>query len=687
MFKIGCDTGGTFTDCVVFNYTNGKLKRFKAPSTPNDFSQGVFDVLNLAAKSYNLSLKEFLSKAELIIHGTTIATNLILSKQGESVGLITTKGFRDIIEQWWKEERRYDTRWPPPEPPCPRRLRREVEERIDFSGKELKSLNIEDLKDAIDYFRKNQIKTIAVSFLFSPINPAHEQQAKEIIKSEYKEAQVNLSSEVLPQLREYERTMATVLNAYVAPHASSYLKDLSYQLKNEGYKHELLIMQSNAGVASANIVSNIPIRLALSGPSSGPIAGVYFANLVKEENIISIDMGGTSFDVCLIKDKNIITTTDGHIGRFRLSLPTVDIHTLGAGGGSIAWVDSGGVLHVGPQSAGANPGPACYNLGGDDPTVTDANLILGYLNPLNFLGGKLKLNVELAKNALQTKIVDPLNIDITETARGIIKVVNNNMIDGINAVSVKRGYDPKNFALVVAGGAGPVHAARLAQVANLSKIIIPRVASAFCAFGMVISDLRHDYVQPYINPLQKMDLTRANKYFEQMEEQGKETLNSEGITESNMDFLWSIDMRYIGQIYEVETTIPREKLNEDNLSTIEELFHDKHKSIYGYFDKNSDVEGVHLRVKAIGRIKEVNYEDFELVSKEPISSSLKEKRDVYFEELDDYSKVPIYDGKELLPGNYVIGPAIIEEPDTTIIVVPDSECYLDKFNNYILKIK
>ena len=687
MFDIGIDTGGTFTDCVVISKKKIlTIKRYKIPSTPEDYSKGVLNVLRLAANDCNLDLTEFLKKTDLIIHGTTVATNLILSREGKNVGLITTRGFRDIIEQWFKEERRYDMRWPPPKPPCPRRFRLEVDERIDFSGKVLKDLNEEDVEEAINFFKTQNLTSIAISLIFSPINPGHEKRIAEIFKERYPEARVHLSAEVLPQLREYERAMATVLNAYVAPHSSQYLKELGDQLKQNGYEKELLIMQSNSGVASIKTVSKIPIRLALSGPSSGPLAGLFFSELTGESNIITIDMGGTSFDVCLIKERIIPTATDGYVGRFRLALPTVDIHSLGAGGGSIAWVDQGGLLRVGPKSAGALPGPACYNQGGLEPTVTDANLILGYINPDNFLGGRMKLDMDLAKNAVSENIAKKLNLDLADTAHGIIKVVNNNMIDGINAVSVKRGYNPKDFTLVAAGGAGPVHAAKLAQIAGISKIIIPRTASAFCAFGMVISNIRHDYVRPYISPIRKADLKTINDLFQKMETEGNSTLTSERVEEEDIEFIWSMDMRYIGQIYEVETPIPRKFLSDSNIQIIEDLFNKKHEMIYGYSDKDSDIEIVHLRVKAVGNREKLRFKETPQSSITPSAEALKEVRKAFFEEAENFIEINIYNGAALLPGNIIEGPAIIEEPDTTIVIIPDSKCNIDNFNNYIISL-
>ena len=685
MFSIGIDTGGTFTDCVVFNSNKRTLKRYKTTSTPGDYSEGVMNALKLATEDHNLTLHDFLKETEIIIHGTTIATNLILSRGGDDVGLIATKGFRDIIEQWWKEERRYDMRFSPPVPPCPRRFRLEVDERIDFTGKMLKELNEKDVTHAIDFFKRQNLKSIAISLVFSPINPIHEKRIADIFSRTYPEASVHLSSDVLPQLREYERTMATILNAYVAPYSSKYLMELSENLRKEGYDKDLLIMQSNSGVASVNTISKIPIRLALSGPSSGPLAGLFFSELLKEPNIITIDMGGTSFDICLIKERIIPTATDGYIGRFRLALPTVDIHSLGAGGGSIAWVDKGGILRVGPRSAGAIPGPACYGKGGNEPTVTDANLILGYINPNNFLGGRMKLDKNLAERAISKKVAEKLNVNLKDAATGIIKVVNNNMIDGINTVSVKRGYNPKDFILVAAGGAGPVHANMLAKIAGISMIIIPRTASAFCAFGMVISNIRHDYVRPFIYPIRKANLTIINELFSKMELEADTTLRAEGVKEEQIEFQWSMDMRYIGQIYEVETSIPRELLSESNIYKIEDLFNKKHEMIYGYSDQDSDIEVVHLRVKGIGKREKPKLEEKKEFTVSPPNEALKEVRKAFFEESGSYIDTNIYDGAKLIPGNLIKGPAIIEEPDTTIVIIPEFKCVIDKFNNYIIQ--
>jgi len=683
MYRIGIDIGGTFTDCIVIDDNTGDLRRFKKPSTPPNYYTGVLEVLQLAAKDFDLDINNFLKDVEQIIHGTTIATNIILSKEGKDVGLIATKGFRDIIEQWWKEERRYDMKYPPPQPPCPRWLRREVTERIDFSGKVLKELNEQTVIEACNFYQNHNIESIAVSLIFSPINPDHEQKIKRIITQKYPQASVNISSEVLPQLREYERTMATILNAYVAPYCSKYLIELSNELENKGYIKDLLIMQSNSGIASSEAISQKPINLVLSGPASGPIGGVYFSKLAGKSDIITIDMGGTSFDVCLIQNNTIPSSTGGYIGRYRLALPTVDVHSLGAGGGSIAWVDPGGILHVGPKSSGAFPGPVCYDMGGTAPTVTDANLILGYLNPEYFLGGRMKLKKDLAESSL-SNLAKELNLTLGETAQGIIDVVNNNMVNGIEEVSVKKGYNPKDFTLVVAGGAGPLHATRLADLVGINKIIIPRIASAFCAFGMAISDLRHDFVKPYIKPIKKVDLPEVANLFKEMESEGNDILNSEGIEDENINYLRSMDMRYIGQIYEVETPIPYSKFEDHNIKEIKNLFHKKHEQLYGYKDKDSDIEIVHIRAKVIGKNKPFLIKKTDKERENINNMKVKATRKVFFKDMGDYIKTNIYSGNELTPGTVLNGPAVIEEPDTTIVLFPSWTCKIDKYNNYIL---
>lgn len=682
MYRIGIDIGGTFTDCIVINDENGDLRRFKTPSTPSDYCLGVSDVLRAATEDFDMELENFLLEVDQIIHGTTIATNVILSKEGKDAGLIATKGFRDIIEQWWKEERRYDMKYPPPKPPCPRWLRKEVEERIDFSGNILKSLNERDVIDAAEFYKKNNIESIAVSLIFSPINSIHEKRIKEIFYDKFSQISVYISSEILPQLREYERTMATILNAYVAPYTSDYLLKLSKMLKEMGYKNDLLMMQSNSGIASIDTIKNTPINLALSGPASGPKGGVYFATLTGEDNFITIDMGGTSFDACLVQNNKIPTSTDGYIGRYRLALPTVDIHSLGAGGGSIAWIDPGGILRVGPKSSGAFPGPACYDMGGKKPTVTDANLILGFLNPDNFLGGTMKLKKELAKTYLE-ELGKELNLSLEETAQGIFDVVNNNMINGIEEVSIKRGFNPKDYTLVAAGGAGPIHATRLADLAGIKKIIIPRIASAFCAFGMAISDLRKDFVIPYIHPIKKADVSEIINLFEKIERKGEKLFISEGIKPEKITYQRSIDMRYIGQIYEVETPIPSNIFNNQNVSEIENLFHTKHEQLYGYRDEDSDVEIVHLRSKVSVTNKPFILKKLDKSKKSSKDLNLKTTRKVFFKE-KGYIPINIYAGNDLGPETLINGPAIIEEPDTTLLIFPSWKCKIDQYNNYIL---
>ncbi|GAB6171137.1 hydantoinase/oxoprolinase family protein [Paradesulfitobacterium aromaticivorans] len=683
--KIGIDVGGTFTDFLLFD-AEGNTAIFKSPTTPDDPTEGVFTGLAEMAAEKGISIVSFLKQVDVIVHGTTITTNAVLTGNGAKTGFVTTKGFRDILNmRRGLKEDQYETKYAPPQPLVPRRLIQSVEERTDCEGKELVPLNRKEVQDVVDYFKKEKVEALGVSFLFSFFNPEHENELAEMLATDLPDVYVSLSSEIIPQVRVYERNSTVALNAFVGPKLKSYLSSLKDRLESNGFQGVLLIMQSNGGVMSPEVAIRFAVNTLLSGPAGGPAAGISYANPHELKNLITVDMGGTSFDASLIMDLTPGITVEASIARHRIALPVIDIHTIGAGGGSIAWIDTGGILQVGPQSAGAQPGPVCYGRGGSKPTVTDADLILGYLEPGYFFGGKMGLNYEAAERAIAEEVAEPLKMDVVQAANGIYQVVNANMAAGLGVVSVSRGYDPRDFALVVAGGAGPIHAGMIARELEIPLIIIPKVSSVFCAAGMLMSDLRHDYVRTYAKSIAQADLKRLNSILGEMEEEAVSTLKREGIPEDQIVLKYSLDLRYEGQFNEVEVPFSlnsgSDKVEEIQLAEIVQTFDRRHDALYGYALPGVTAEIINLRLSALGITEKPEFKKTKFRGTDP-SPAFKKYRSVYFDTA--FREVSVYDGQLLGHGNMIKGPAIIEEMTTTIVVPPEYDLLCDTFDNYLM---
>lgn len=685
-FKVGIDVGGTFTDFLVMD-EGGRGQIIKTFTTPRDPSIGVLDGLSRAAAQQDIGLGDFLRKTEIIVHGTTITTNAVLTGQGAKTGLLTTKGFRDILNmRRGLRERQYDSKYSPPPPLVPRYLIQPVEERVNCDGEEVLPLNEEDVRKAIAHLRAEGVEAVAVAFIFSFLSPSHEQRAGAILKDEAPDLWVSLSSEILPEVRVYERISTTVLNAYVGPPLATYLGSLQAKLLENGFTGQLLIMQSNGGVMAPQVASRFAANTLLSGPAGGPTAGLHYGRTHELLDIITIDMGGTSFDACLVKDGSPQLTTGGEIGGYRIALPIMDIHTIGAGGGSIAWIDAGGLLRVGPKSAGAEPGPVCYGRGGREPTVTDADLLLGYLDPHFFWGGGITLDLEAAEKAMQEKIARPLGMSAIEAAHGVFQIVNSNMAATVRVVSVQRGFDPREFALVVAGGAGPIHAGMIAKELDIPLVIVPRESSVFCAAGMLLSDLRHDFVRTYVAALAELDLRRVDEILSQMKSEAIQNLEMEGIPRERILLTFAGDLRYVGQFNEVEVPLPFEhgSFTTQERDLTAKAFHERHDALYGYSLPLAPVELINLRLKATGITEKPAFGEYPYLGPDA-SRALKGRRKAFFK--DGFLDVPVYDGALIGNGNEVEGPAIIEQPTTTIILDPDYALNCDQFGNYVMRPK
>ena len=684
-YKIGVDVGGTFTDFLLVD-NQGRAKIYKTPSTPADPSIGFMAGIEEMAKDHGVSVKDFLANVTAIVHGTTITTNAVLTGKYAKTGLLTTKGHRD-----WLQTRRglkpscYNSKEDPPEPIVPRRLRRVVEERIDCEGKVLVPLNEEDVRTAAKIFKKEGVEAVAVCFLFSFLNSAHEDRAYEILSQELPQVYVSLSSKVLPQIRVYERGSTTVFNAAVGPVLRNYARNLVDRLSQQEFKGVLLIMQSNGGMMSPQVAMDFAVNTLMSGPAAGPMAGIFYGDIHGCKDLITIDMGGTSFDSCLVRNRQPEITTELEVAHFKMAAPSIAIETMGAGGGSIAWIDAGGIFRVGPQSAGADPGPACYNMGGAEPTVTDGDLVCGYLNPEYFLGGKKRLYPELSRKVIKEKLADKLGLTIEEAAYGIYRIVNSNMAQGTRLSSVNKGYDPRLCLLITAGGAGPVHACDIAKELEMALILIPKTSSVFCASGMLISDLRHDFVRVVHMVLlpEYVDVELINNRFQEMREEANRVLEREGIPPEARKFTYSADIRYEAQFNEIETPICLENdcFTLNQLPTLHQAFNARHDSLYGYSLPGHPQELMALRLTAWGIVDKPKFAEAPFRGQDA-SQAIKGIREIYYE--GQYMKVPIYAGPQMGHGNEVKGPAIIEEPTTTIFVTPDWQLTCDRYDNYLL---
>jgi len=681
MIKLGVDVGGTFTDLVMINEKTKMINITKVPSTPQSPDRGVMNGIRKGATLFSFQPGEI----DFLIHGTTVATNALIERKGVETALLVTEGFLDVLHIARQiRPRLYDFFERRPDPLIPRHLRFEIPERILYTGEIKKALDEDGVRFVAQQTAERGIKVVAVCFLHSYANPSHEKRARDILLEEIPELKVSISSEVLPEFKEYERMSTTVINAYVMPIVERYLQQLRDGLKKLDVKSDLHIMQSNGGVMTSETASQKSVHTILSGPAAGVLGGVTLAKMIGEENVITIDMGGTSFDVSLTYRGKPTFTMESDIGGHIIKIPMIDIKTLGAGGGSIAWVDQGGALQVGPQSAGADPGPACYGQGGKEPTVTDANLILGYLNPDYFLGGEMKLNVELAKVVIEQRVAKPMGLSLEQAAEGIIRVVNATMVRGIRMVSVERGYDPRGFTLVCFGGAGPVHAVKLAQELSIPKLIIPEGPGVNCALGLLMADFRHDYSQTFLHSLWKLEPTRLTAGFHILEKKAMEQMIREGVPGKDVFLQRSLDLRYLGQGYELEILAPNEDYDKKDLESLCYEFSRVHNEKYGYTMAENTVEIVNLRLTAIGGLSKPVIKEESPGGKDP-KEALKGKRRVYMD--GNFIEAPIYERKKLNCGNEIEAPAIIEQFDSTTVLFPGYKVFVDKYRNLIIKLK
>jgi N-methylhydantoinase A len=560
-----------------------------------------------------------------------------------------------------------------------------VKERIKWDGTVVTPLDEEQVREACRYLLGHGVEAVVVGFIWSFRNPEHEKRAIDICREEMPGVYVIGSCDIQPEIREYWRISTAVLSAYVGPALSHYLTHMVQTLEEYGFGGQLLITQSNAGVMFPEIAMEQAARTLLSGPACAPAAAAYIASPLNLKNLITCDMGGTSFDVALIKNEKPATTLETAVGGvYHLRLPMVDVHTIGSGGGSIGWLDAMKVLHMGPASAGADPGPACYGRGGTEPTSTDADVVLGYLDPDYFLGGKMSIDKSLAEKAIKEKIADPLSIDVVEAAKAMRKIIDHSMSDAISEVSVQKGEDPRRYALVAAGGAGPVHIADLARVLNIKQILVPRNSSIFCAIGSIIADLRHDLVTSVITRTGEADVDFLNRAFLEMKETSDGYLEREGIAEKDKYYRKSIDMRYMGQFHEVELPISEALLSKEELEFVVRDFHKKHEELYAYSEPDSQTEMINLRLAAFGKVVPPARKTRDGKESMDASRFVIGQRKVYFEEKFGFVRTFVYDGDALEVGNIIEGPAIVEQSTTTLVVPPDARLDVTEYGDFVM---
>ena len=682
MYVIGIDVGGTFTDFVVAR--KGQPPRyFKTASTPNDPSEGLMTGLNEAASAHDLSLSDFLASADMIIHGSTVATNTLVERKGAKVGLITTDGFRDLLEmrEGLKEDR-YNLRMTPVVPLVPRYLRAEVPERVKADGKVKVALDEDALNKALDGLKDEGVEALAVCFLFSYLNSDHEDRVGEIIQDKFPGMYTSLSSQVIPQVKEFDRLSTTVINSYVGPVLGRYLESLQERLTSYSQAGDFLIMQSNGGVAPIEDSSRLAVRSILSGPAGGVSGAAAYGRLSSSANIIAFDMGGTSTDISLIENGEPHMSTEKFEAGWKISVPMIDIHTMGAGGGSIASVGLGGIMQVGPESAGAVPGPASYGKGGDLPTVTDANLALGYLDPGNFLGGNAKLDRSLAEKAVAGHVAQPLGLSMIEAAEGISTVVSTSIAEGVRLMSVQRGVDPRRFTMMAFGGAAGLQAGKVARQLQVEKVIIPAAAAVLSAHGMLSTDLKYDYSRSYPAALLGIDLDAVKGIVSGMESEGRDKLLGQGVPESDIEVTVSADMRYLDQIYEVNVPLP--SLAQDPAACLDQWaanFHNRYQELYSYSQSEQEIRLVTLRATVVGRLPKLDPPPLDTGNTGPPKE--KSRRDIY---LGGWVEAPVYEIGDLSPGSSITGPAILESDFTTVLVEARDSVTIDAYGGIELQV-
>ncbi len=690
MFRVSVDVGGTFTDLVAFDEESGELRNIKVPSVPRSPEEGVMDAFSQFLRGVSPD------QVRMVGHATTIATNALLGQvdlELPRVGLITTRGFKDVIEIGRQRRAEvYNLFFQRPPMLVERRFRYEVDERIDHQGEVITPLDTHRIEEIIRDLGENQVESVAVGFLNSYANPVHEQKTLELIEGGGLDAYLSASCLISNEYREYERISTAVVNAALMPIIHTYITSLGRDLRDRGIGSPLYVMQSNGGMAEARVASRRPATIVESGPASGVIAAAWLGELIGDRDIISFDMGGTTAKAGTVRGRvpEVVPEYEVagkiHMGRlvkgsgYPVRFPFIDLAECSAGGGTIAKLDQGGILQVGPTSAGANPGPACYGGGGGEATITDANLLIGRLNQESLLGGAMTIHPSLAREAYRI-IGDGLGLSAEEAAMSVVRIANSMMSKILHIVSVERGYDPRGFTLVAFGGAGPMHVCMLAEELDIWRVVVPPNPGMFSALGLLTADLFHDYTRAIVARAEDVDPAGLEETFRELERDGLETLTEEGIPPSSIRYQRQLDLRYLGQGYElaVEAETP---VTEDSIGRIVGGFHRKHMEVYGYSAGDEPVEMVNVRLRAIGLLEKPALKESPLGDSEPIP---RQTRDVFFETDGGWVETPVYDRPSIGWRGALKGPAIIEQYDSTTVVYPGWIFESDRFGNLVLR--
>ena len=678
MIRIGLDVGGTFTDFTVLDEQSGALHFHKVPSTPDDPSEairiGLSGLLEMVGHSG--------AEVAFLAHGTTVATNMVVERRGAKTGLLTTRGFRDILEIGRQTRPNlYDYRDRNPDPVVPREHRHEITERVRFDGSVEKSLDTEELEAAVSMLRAAGVEAIAICFLHSYRDETHEQAARAIVERLMPDCFLSLSSEVLPEFREFERTSTTAINAYVGPRMAAYCAKLGSDLTALGLTCNAHTFHSNGGLVSMDTVRRFPVRTCLSGPAAGVVGAAVVAKTAGEPNIVTFDVGGTSTDVSLIRDTAPQSTSERQLAGYPIKTPMLDIHVIGAGGGSIAWIDPAGALKVGPQSAGAKPGPVAYGAGGAEPTVTDANLCLNRLSPDTMLSGRMRLDGDAARAAIEREIAAPLGLSIEHAAHGILRIAVSNMSRAIRSVSTMQGYDLKDFSLMAFGGAGPLHASEVAIECGIPRIIVPREPGTMCARGMLLANVSFDFVRTVIRTVNDASWAEIRQLLTAMRNDGDDWLAKEGIAPPDRRFRITLDTRYQGQNHEVPVALA--DIPEDGPAPFIRNFEAAHRQTHGHAIEGRATEIVNCRVQAVGIVPKAEppIQD----THGDLAASVIATRSIYFDE-SGWLDTPVYDRKTLPAETELPGPAVVEEMSATTLILPRQTARLDPAGNLIIDI-
>ena len=686
-FRVGIDVGGTFTDLVVAD-DDGRLTIFKASTTPGQTSQGIFDTLELAAEHHGVALEGLLGQCATVVYSGTIGTNAVVTNTAAKVGLICTEGFRDILllREGPRKPSAYDS--PPyPEPYVPRYLTMPVAERVNAEGGVDVYLDEDEVREAIRAFKNWDVEAVAVSFLWSVANPVHEKRVGEIIAQEWPRIPYVLSHELNPIVREYRRTASAVIDASLQPILSVEIERIDRDLNERGFRGTLLVGGSAGGVITPREAARRPIYTVGSGPALGPVAGRYLAETDEAgSDVIVLDMGGTSFDVSVVTDGSIAVSREAMVKDEILGISRVDVKSIGSGGGSIAWVDSGGLIHVGPQSGGADPGPACYNRGGEQPTVSDANVELGYLNPDFFLGGRVKLAPELASKAIEDGVGKPLGLSVPDAAFTIFTTVNQDMTAAIQDITIWQGVDPREYVIVAGGGAVGMHIVPIAQELGVKRILVPKVAGTLSAVGATVADVTAEFSRSYFTESSRFDYDGVNSVLGHLTERASEFLSasSPGAEETTLDYF--VEARYPFQVWEITVPMRAGEIPDDGgLKRLVEDFHDVHERMFAIKEPGQNIECVVWKAQASVKTPDVALREIAGDGRSA-QDALAGHRSAYFQELGGFVETPVYRGDRLAHGNEIEAPAIIEEQTSTLVVFPGSRVRLTRWGNYLMEL-